>query len=93
MERRKHKRARLAFPIRICIPRIEPFTEEYASDLSSGGMFLRLNSPLDVGTKLEVEFYLEPAKKVILTRMLIMPGQLNSKQGGEADTSFWPLRG
>ncbi len=65
MERRKHKRIPLSFPLRISIPDIGKFTEAHAKDLSEGGMFIPMASPPPEGSAVRVEFYLESAGKTI----------------------------
>lgn len=64
-ERRQHERAPLAFPIRLRIGDINQFTEEHSSDLSAGGIFVKMNYPPPVGTKVELEFHLDSVQKTI----------------------------
>jgi len=65
MERRKHKRIPLSFPLRIGIQDIGKFTEAHARDLSEGGIFIPMASPLPEGSAVNLEFCLESAGKVI----------------------------
>lgn len=65
MERREYHRAPLAFPIRLIISDLEKFTDQFASDISAGGIFLQMNSPQPQGANVDLEFYLEPAQKTI----------------------------
>lgn len=82
MERRKHQRAPLAFPIRLRIGNIDDFTEEHTSDLSAGGIFVRMNYPPPVGTHVDLEFFLEPVQKLIKARGTVV----RSIPEGEADS-------
>lgn len=81
MERRKHQRIPLAFPIRLRISDIDKFTEEYAADLSAGGIFLPMGSPLQVETRLALEFYLEPVEKLIKTTGRVVRSVVEGDEG------------
>ena len=65
MEKRKHERAPLAFPIRFKIGDVDKFTEQFAADISAGGVFLPMNCPPPEGSVVDVEFYLQQAQKMI----------------------------
>lgn len=83
MERRKHQRAALAFPLRLGISDVGKFSEEFATDLSAGGIFLQMNAPLAVGTEVDLDFYLEPARKTIRARGRVVR---SITEGGEGDS-------
>lgn len=68
MERRRHRRIPLSFPLRIGIEDIGKFTEAHARDLSEGGIFIPMSSPLPEGSQVDLEFCLESAGKVIRAR-------------------------
>ncbi|MCZ6688395.1 MAG: PilZ domain-containing protein [Planctomycetota bacterium] len=68
MEKRQHDRAAIAFPIRLRIGNINDFTEQYTSDLSAGGIFVKMNFPPPIGTQVDLEFHLDPVNKTIKAR-------------------------
>ena len=68
MEKRKHTRVPLALPIRMRIVDIDEFTELYSTNLGEGGIFVRMNYPPPVGSKVELTFHLEGVKKTIQAR-------------------------
>ena len=65
MEQRQHQRVPIAFPIRLKIGNISDFTEEHTKNLSAGGIFVRMNYPPPVGTKVRMVFQLEAVGKTI----------------------------
>lgn len=72
MERRKHKRAPLAVPIRIRIDDIERFALQHSYDLSTGGIFFQTDRPYSVGTKVELQFYLRAQRKKIPAKGVVV---------------------
>ena len=50
----KRKTPRVPIEIRVQYERFNRFVSEYTRDISRGGMFIRSESPLDVGTELYV---------------------------------------
>lgn len=81
MERRQHQRIPLVFPIRVRIEDIEKFTEQFAADLSAGGIFLPMQSPLAVDTRVNLEFYLEAVKKLIRTKGRVVHSRIDGQPG------------
>jgi hypothetical protein len=72
MDRRKHQRVPFAHPIRLSIGDIDRFTTEYAADIGAGGIFLKMPTPLAEEEELDIEFFLEPVKKIIRTRARVV---------------------
>ncbi|MCZ6688666.1 MAG: PilZ domain-containing protein [Planctomycetota bacterium] len=65
MNRRKYKRVPLAFPLGVRIGDMDRSVGEHAINLSKGGIFVKMNCPPPVGTKVFVDFYLELVEKTI----------------------------
>ncbi len=55
-ERRRHPRVKLNMLVQFRLQSYEHFLTDYASDLSSGGMFLRTREPKPEGTLLYFQF-------------------------------------
>lgn len=68
MEQRQHERVPSSLPIRVRISDINEFTEANSTNLSEGGIFIKMNYPPPVGSEIHVEFLLESAKKSIHIR-------------------------
>ncbi|MCZ6601994.1 MAG: PilZ domain-containing protein [Planctomycetota bacterium] len=81
MDKRQHERAPIAFPIRLRIGNINDFTEQYTSDLSAGGIFVKMNFPPPIGTQVDLEFHLDPVNKTIKARGNVV----RSIRDGEAE--------
>ena len=64
-QRRRHQRVPIAFPLKLRIGDIDSFTEEFCTDLSEGGIFVRMNYPPPVGTAVTLDFFLEAVGKSI----------------------------
>ncbi|MCZ6688239.1 MAG: PilZ domain-containing protein [Planctomycetota bacterium] len=65
MEKRKHKRVSLVFPLRICIAEIEQIACREAVDLSEGGLFVRMTTPPRIGARVNLEFSLPTSDKPV----------------------------
>ena len=65
MDQRKQQRVPLSFPLQLRIGDIDRFVEEHAINLSEGGIFVKMNYPPPVGSKVLVDFFLESVKKTI----------------------------
>jgi hypothetical protein len=65
MDERKNDRVPLGVPIRLRISDIDAFTEEHTSDLSAGGIFVEMDDPPPLGSRVHLEFYLEAVQKSI----------------------------
>ena len=68
MEKREHERVPLTLPIRVRIADINEFVEQHSTNLSRGGIFIRMNYPPPAGSKVILEFCLEEVKKTVQTR-------------------------
>ena len=55
-ERRKHPRADIVFQVDYRTP--EALFNEFAENLSEGGLFIKTENPLEVGTEIIIEFFL-----------------------------------
>lgn len=64
-ERRLHQRIVDQRAVQIVTQSIQEFADVYAEDVSSGGMRLRVNMPLRVGSKLNLKFSLAEGKELI----------------------------
>ena len=65
MDARRDERIPIGMPIRLRIRDIDSFTEEYTTDLSSGGIFIEMEDPPPAGVIVHLEFYLEAVEKSI----------------------------
>lgn len=72
MEKRKHERVSLTLPVRVRIDDINQFVERHSTDLSEGGILIRMNYPPPVGSKVDMSFYLEPVHKTIRARGVVV---------------------
>ena len=78
-ERRAYHRIPLSFPLQIRIANVGKFSEEYARDLSEGGMFIPMSPPLIEGAHVDLEFRLESSNETIRAQGRVV----RSVQGGE----------
>ena len=64
-ETRKAKRKLLSVKIRYKSANVDEFVEHYSKDISKGGVFIKTNKPLAIGTLLKFEFQLRDQSSVI----------------------------
>lgn len=62
---RKDKRAPVALKVRFKSATVDEFMEQYARDISRGGLFIKSKSPMPVGTLLKFEVQLKDESPVI----------------------------
>ncbi|MCZ6603432.1 MAG: PilZ domain-containing protein, partial [Planctomycetota bacterium] len=65
MERRQSQRIPYAVPIRIQVDDLDQFAEQYSSDLSTGGVFIRTCRPYTDGSEIKLEFYFPEQRKTV----------------------------
>ncbi|MCZ6690583.1 MAG: PilZ domain-containing protein [Planctomycetota bacterium] len=87
MEKREQERVSLTFPVRVRIDDINQFVEQHSTDLSEGGIFIRMNYPPPAGSKVDMSFYLEPVHKTILARGEVVRSVPDAK-GGDGPTGM-----
>lgn len=81
-QRRRHQRVPIAFPLKLRIGDINSFTEEFCTDLSEGGIFVRMNYPPPVGTVVTLDFHLESVGKSINAKGEVVRSVPEGKAGG-----------
>jgi uncharacterized protein (TIGR02266 family) len=64
-ETRRDHRAPIALKIRYKSASVDEFAEQYAADISRGGVFIKSKSPLDVGTLLKFELQLKDETELV----------------------------
>jgi uncharacterized protein (TIGR02266 family) len=64
-DERRHQRVPLAMKIRFKSATISEFIEQYSRDLSKGGIFIRMKSPMPVGTLIKFDFRLQDERSLI----------------------------
>jgi uncharacterized protein (TIGR02266 family) len=69
-DRRKHPRKELN--IEIVYSSLENFFYDYAVNISLGGMFIKTDNPLQVGSRINLRFSLPGSKKIIETKGRVM---------------------
>ncbi|MEM7448758.1 MAG: TIGR02266 family protein [Myxococcota bacterium] len=62
---RKHKRAPVSMRVRFKSATVDEFIEQYSTDISRGGIFIKSKSPMSVGTLLKFEFQLKDQSRLI----------------------------
>lgn len=64
-ETRKDKRAPVALKVRFKSATVDEFIEQYAGDISRGGIFIKTKTPMAVGTLLKFDFQLKDESRLI----------------------------
>ena len=62
---RKDKRAPLSLKVRFKSATVDEFIEQYATDISRGGIYIKSKQPMPIGTLLKFEFQLKDESKLI----------------------------
>ena len=62
---RKDKRAPVSLKVRFKSATVDEFIEQYAKDISHGGLFIKSKQPMAIGTLLKFEFQLKDESKLI----------------------------
>ena len=62
---RKFKRALVSLKVRFKSATVDEFIEQYSSDISRGGIFIKSKSPMPIGTLLKFEFQLQDESRLI----------------------------
>ena len=62
---RKDKRAPVSLKVRFKSATVDEFIEQYARDISRGGIFIKSKSPMPIGTLLKFEFQLKDESRLI----------------------------
>jgi uncharacterized protein (TIGR02266 family) len=62
---RKDRRAPVSLKVRFKSATVDEFVEQYAMDISRGGIFIKSKSPMPVGTLLKFEFQLKDESRLI----------------------------
>src|SRR5687767_7656127 len=62
---RKHKRAPVSLKVRFKSATVDEFIEQYAKDISRGGIFIKSKTPMAIGTLLKFEFQLKDESRLI----------------------------
>ncbi len=70
IENRRNLRKPVA--LKICYETMDQFFIDYASNISMGGVFIRSQKPLPVGTRLKVKFNLPNLEQTIETSGIIV---------------------
>lgn len=65
MVERKDKRAPVSLKVRFKSATVDEFIEQYSKDLSRGGVFIKSNTPMAVGTLLKFELQLKDESRLI----------------------------
>ncbi|HEX4620954.1 MAG TPA: TIGR02266 family protein [Myxococcaceae bacterium] len=63
--RRKHPRTPLSLLVQYRFNSFEDFLAEYSLDISPGGMFIRTDSPNEMGAMIYLQFQLQDGSKLI----------------------------
>ncbi len=64
-ETRRDKRAPVALKVRFKSATVDEFIEQYANDISRGGIFIKSKTPMAIGTLLKFEFQLKDESRLI----------------------------
>ncbi len=80
-QRRRHERVPIAFPLKLRIGDIDSFTDEFCTDLSEGGIFVRMNYPPPIGTTVTLDFQLEAVGKTIHATGEVVRSDAEGKSG------------
>ena len=64
-ERRIHERIALDLLVQFRLKSMDDFMMEHASNLSTGGMFIRTDTPKPLGSMVYLQFQLEQGEKLI----------------------------
>ena len=62
---RKDKRATVSLKVRFKSATVDEFIEQYARDISRGGLFIKSKEPMPIGTLLKFEFQLKDESRLI----------------------------
>jgi uncharacterized protein (TIGR02266 family) len=62
---RKDRRAPVSLKVRFKSATVDEFVEQYAMDISRGGIFIKSKSPMPIGTLLKFEFQLKDESRLI----------------------------
>lgn len=65
VERRRYQRVPLSLLIQYRFDTLEDFLAEYSTDISIGGMFIRTDTPREIGSLIYLQFYLRDGAKLI----------------------------
>ncbi|GAB4301777.1 MAG: hypothetical protein Kow0090_17310 [Myxococcota bacterium] len=73
----KRKFVRATLNLLVNYESTDEFCTDYTQDISGGGLFIRTNRPLPVGTKLRIHFMLPGVDELIYTDGVVVRNTLN----------------
>lgn len=79
----KRKFVRATLNLLVNYETVDEFCTDYTRDISSGGLFIRTNRPLPVGTKLRIHFMLPGVDELIYTDGVVVRNTLNEANPAE----------
>src|SRR5689334_4422362 len=64
-DQRKDKRSPASLKVKYKSATVDQFIEQFGTDVSTGGMFIKTKTPLEIGARLKLELQLSDASPVI----------------------------